>query len=81
MASITIDIDLDEIDTYDVLDELEGRLEMGRSTKTIVTWIEKQYTEIQEKKNTLFENEKIAFFNEHLEKITLEDLESIVNNK
>ncbi|MFJ1492495.1 hypothetical protein [Capnocytophaga canis] len=71
MASITIDIDLDEIDTYDVLDELEGRLEMGRSTKTIVTWIEKQYTEIQEKKNTLFENEKIA----------LEDLESIVNNK
>ena len=81
MASITIDIDLDEIDTYDVLDELEGRLEMGRSTKTIVTWIEKQYTEIKEKKKTLFENEKIVFFNEHLEKITLEDLESIVNNK
>ena len=81
MASITIDIDLDEIDTYDVLDELERRLKMGHSTKTIVTWIEKQYTEIQEKKKTLFENEKIAFFNEHLEKITLEDLESIVNNK
>jgi hypothetical protein len=76
MASVSIDIDLDEFDTDDLIDEL--------STTTLSKSDKEELSEIlygldkQAEIKTMKDEMKMEFFLENFAKISLENLESII---
>ncbi|AQY23002.1 hypothetical protein [Riemerella anatipestifer] len=84
MATIRVEIDLDDFSTYDLLNELEFRLECGTDTHEIKKGLQKilraEYQAPFNPKN-IIEESKIKFFIENFDCISEEDLKSIIDNK
>lgn len=86
MASISVDVDLDDFDLDEILDELEDRYNSYRNKeknqKKINDFIKKMKIDYEEdssfQNNTLLDEMKIDFLRNNLEKIKLSDLESLI---
>lgn len=81
MASITVDVDLDDFDLDELLEEVEDRYNYrsGRYKEQIEKWA-KEVFEIEkfEQKLSILDEMKIQFFMENIDKIKLNDLEKLI---
>jgi hypothetical protein len=78
MPRITIDIDLDEFDTYELLDEIEDRYSYSRHKEEIEQWGKSFFGIEVSNKLSLLDQMKIDFLMCNLEKIKLNDLENLL---
>lgn len=79
MASILIDVDLDEFDTDDLIEELSDRKKrLSESQKKEIAEIVNNVYQPKLGINTMKDEMKMEYFLEHFAKITLEDLESLI---
>lgn len=86
MASISVDVDLDDFDLDEILDELEDRYNSYRNKKKnqkqINDFIKKMKIDCEEdssfKNETLLDEMKIDFLKNNLDKIKLSDLENLI---
>ena len=86
MASISVDVDLDDFELKEILDELEDRYNSYRSKeknqKEINTFIKRMKIDCEEeggyKNMSIIDNIKIDFLLNNLNKITLNDLENLI---
>lgn len=80
MATIRIDVELDEFDLDEILEELEDRCNYNNSNrKQLIDWFRKYLKEIHIENNiSIIHQQKIQFLTENLEKISLIDLENLV---
>ena len=91
MASITVDVDLDDFDLDDfdldeILDELESRYNSYRrkdkNQKEINDFIKKMKIDCEEESpfviNSIIDQIKVDFLLNNLEKINLQDLENLI---
>jgi hypothetical protein len=86
MASISVDVDLDDFDLDEILDELEDRYNSYRNKeknqKQINDFIKKMKIDCEEdssfKNETLLDEMKIDFLKNNLDKIKLSDLENLI---
>ena len=78
MPSITIDIDLDEFDTYELLEEIEDRHSYSRHREEIDQWGKSFFGVEVNNKLSLLDQMKIDFLICNLEKIKLNDLENLI---
>jgi len=86
MASISVDVDLDDFDLDEILDELEDRHNSYRNKeknqKQINDFIKKMKIDCEEdssfKNETLLDEMKIDFLKNNLDKIKLSDLENLI---
>ena len=77
MASISVDIDLDEFNLSEILEELEDRYTYS-DKKEIDEWV-KYFFELETNyKLSLIDQMKIDFLMQNLNKITLNDLELLI---
>jgi len=82
MAYVSIDIDMDDFDTDDLLDELKNRNSLF--DKKMIDEFIKEHQEINTpdvKKFSLINKMKLDFLIENIERISLEDLEHCVNSR
>lgn len=87
MASISVDVDLDDFELDEILDELEDRYTSGyrkkENQKEINAFIKQMKIDCEEegsyKNMSIIDNIKVDFLLNNLHKITLNDLENIVN--
>lgn len=79
MASVTVDVDLDDFDLDEILDEVESRYEYNNNKVEIEKWA-KEFFEFDGSAFTLsiIDQQKIDFVMQNLQKITLEDLEKLI---
>lgn len=81
MASITVDVDLDDFELYELLEEVEDRYnyKSGKNKQQIEDWV-KDLLEIEpfETKLSLLDKMKIDFLMQNLDKIKLNDLENLI---
>lgn len=79
MASITVDVDLDDFDLDEILDEVESRYDYNNNKVEIEKWA-KEFFEFDGIAITLsiIDQQKIDFLMQNLQKITLEDLEKLI---
>lgn len=72
MASITVDVDLDDFDLDEILDEVESRYEYNNNKVEIEKWA-KEFFEFDGIAITLsiIDQQKIDFLMQNLQKITL----------
>ena len=86
MASISVDVDLDDFDLDEILDELEDRYNSYRNKeknqKKINDFIKKMKIDCEEdsvfQNKTLLDEMKIDFLNQNLDRIKLSDLENLI---
>ena len=86
MASITVDVDLYDLDLDEILDELEDRYNSYRNKeknqKKINYFIRKMKIDCEEdsgfQNKTLLDEMKIDFFKKNLYRIKLSDLENLI---
>ena len=87
MASISVDVDLDDFELDEILDELEDRYNSyyrkEKNQKEINAFIKRMKIDCEEegsnKNMSIIDNIKVDFLLNNLNKITLNDLENIVN--
>lgn len=79
MASVTIDVSLDDFDLDELLEEVEDRYNFHRDKAQIEEWA-KDLFEIErfEQKLSLLDTMKIEFLMQNINKITLNDLENLI---
>jgi hypothetical protein len=80
MASITVDVDLDDFDTDEILDEIEHRYnrKYGLDKKLIQEWAE-DFLEVEKPQTlTVIDQMKLDFFMENFHRIKLNDLENLI---
>lgn len=81
MASITVDVSLDDFDLDELLDEIEDRYnyESGRDKEEIEEWA-KDLFEIErfDIKLSMLDQMKIDLLMQNINKITLNDLEKLI---
>lgn len=90
MASISVDIDLDDFDLDEILDELEDRYNSYRNKEQnqnkINAFIKKMKIDCSEEdensltSKNLIDELKINFIKENIDKINLSDLEKLTKN-
>ncbi len=86
MASISVDVDLDDFDLDEILDELEDRynsyLNKEKNQKKINDFIKKMKIDCKEdspfQNKTLLDEMKIDFLNQNIDRIKLSDLENLI---
>ncbi len=86
MASISVDVDLDDFDLDEILDELEDRYNSYRNKeknqKKINAFIKKMKIDCEEdspfQNKTLLDEMKIDFLNQNIDRIKLSDLENLI---
>ena len=80
MASVTVDVDLDDFDLDELLEEIEDRY--GRRDKQEIEDWAKDLFEIESLNNnarlSLLDEMKIDFLMRNLDKIKLNDLENLI---
>jgi hypothetical protein len=87
MASISVDVDLEDFELDEILDELEDRYNSHyrreKNQKEINAFIKQMKIDCEEeggnKNMSIIDNIKVDFLLNNLHKITLNDLENIVN--
>jgi hypothetical protein len=87
MASISVDVDLEDFELDEILDELEERYNSyyrkEKNQKEINAFIKRMKIDCEEegsnKNMSIIDNIKVDFLLNNLNKITLNDLENIVN--
>ena len=81
MASVTVDVDLDDFDLDELLEEIEDRYGYGRNKQEIEDWA-KDLFEIERLNNnvrlSLLDTMKIDLLMRNLDKIKLNDLENLI---
>ena len=81
MASITVDVSLDDFDLDELLEEIEDRYGYGRNKEEIDDWA-KDLFEIERLNNnvrlSLLDTMKIDLLMRNLDKIKLNDLENLI---
>jgi hypothetical protein len=81
MASVTVDVDLDDFDLDELLDEIEDRYGYDRNKQEIDDWA-KDLFEIERFNNnvrlSLLDTMKIDLLMRNLDKIKLNDLENLI---
>jgi hypothetical protein len=81
MASVTVDVDLDDFDLDELLDEIEDRYGYDRNKQEIDDWA-KDLFEIERLNNnvrlSLLDTMKIDLLMRNLDKIKLNDLENLI---
>lgn len=79
MASVTIDVSLDDFDLDELLEEVEDRYNYQNDKNQIEEWA-KDLFEIErfEQKLSLLDTMKIEFLMQNINKITLNDLENLI---
>ena len=80
MASITVDVDLDDFDTDEILDKIEHRYnrKYGLDKKLIQEWAE-DFLEVEKPQTlTVIDQMKLDFFMENFHRIKLNDLENLI---
>jgi hypothetical protein len=81
MASITVDVDLDDFELYELLEEVEHRYnyKSGKNKQQIEDWA-KELFEIErfDIQLSLLDTMKIDFLMQNLDKIKLNDLENLI---
>lgn len=86
MASISVDVDLDDFDLDEILEELEERYNSYRNKeknkRQIDDFIKRMKIDFEDvlplQKLSLLDKMKIDFLSQNLDKIKLQDLESII---
>jgi len=87
MASISVDVDLDDFDLDEILEELEDRYNRngirGKNNKTeIYDFIKRMKIDFEDvlplENLSLLDKMKIDFLTQNLDKIKLQDLESLI---
>lgn len=79
MASITIDIDLDEFDLHEILDEVESRYDYNNNKDEIEKWAKDFFEFDGDTFNlSIIDQEKIDFVIKNINKINLQDLEKLI---
>jgi len=85
MASISVDIDLDDFDLNEILDELEDRYNSYRNKeknqKQINEFIKRMKIDCEEENSinlSLLDKMKIDFLMNNLDRIKLNDLENLI---
>jgi len=86
MASISVEVDLDDFDLDEILDELEDRYNSYRNKeknqKQINDFIKKMKIECDDdspfQNKTLLDEMKIDFLSKNIDKISLNDLENLI---
>ena len=79
MASITVDVSLDDFDLYELLEEIEDRYNYQRNKKEIDEWAEDLFeVERFNIKLSLLDQMKIDLLMENINKISLNDLEKLL---
>ena len=85
MASVTVDVDLDEFDLDELLDEIEYRydsIRCGKSDKEKIEDWAKDLFDIEPFNNirlSMLDQMKIDFLMQNLDRIKLNDLEKLIN--
>lgn len=81
MASVTVDVDLDDFDLDELLDEIEDRYGYDRNKQEIDDWA-KDLFEIERFNNnvslSILDTMKIDLLMRNLDKIKLNDLENLI---
>jgi hypothetical protein len=79
MASITVDVSLDDFDLDELLEEIEDRYGYQRNKKEIDEWA-KDLFEVErfDIRLSLLDQMKIDFLMHNLDKIKLNDLENLI---
>jgi hypothetical protein len=79
MASVTIDVSLDDFDLDELLDEVEDRYSFNRDKAQIEEWA-KDLFEIErfDIRLSLLDQMKIDFLMHNIDKIKLADLENLI---
>lgn len=79
MASVTVDVSLDDFDLDELLEEIEDRYEYNNNKTEIEKWA-KDFFEFDGNTFTLsiIDQEKIDFLMQNLQKISLQDLEKLI---
>lgn len=81
MASVTVDVSLDDFDLYELLEEIEDRYnyKSGRDKEEIEEWV-KDLFEIErfDIKLSMLDQMKIDLLMQNINKITLNDLEKLI---
>ena len=79
MASISVDVSLDDFDLDELLEEVEDRYNYQNDKNQIEEWA-KDLFEIErfEQKLSLLDTMKIEFLMQNINKITLNDLENLI---
>lgn len=81
MATITVDVELDEFDLDDILDEVERRYSSGYTKeddkKSIEEFID-AFSDVKNENLTIIDQMKIDFLIANLERITIVQLENLV---
>lgn len=81
MASITVDVSLDDFDLDEILEEIEDRYNYrnGKNKKQIEEWAEDFFgiNEFQSELSVI-DQMKVDFFMQNLHKIKLNDLENLI---
>ena len=81
MASVTVDVSLDDFDLDELLEEIEDRYGYGRNKQEIDDWA-KDLFEIERLNNkvrlSLLDTMKIDLLINNINKITLNDLEKLL---
>ena len=80
MARITVDVDLDDFDTDEILDEIEHRYnrKYGLVKKLIQEWAEDFFGVEKLQTLTVIDQMKLDFFMENFHRIKLNDLENLI---
>ena len=85
MASISVDVSLDDFDLDEILEELEDRYNSyynsEKNQKTINEFIKKMKIDCEENDNwnlSILDKMKLDLFTQNLDKITLNDLELLI---
>lgn len=79
MASVTVDVSLDDFDLDELLEEIEDRYGYQRNKKEIDEWA-KDIFEVERFniRLSLLDQMKIDFLMQNLQKINLNDLENLI---
>jgi hypothetical protein len=81
MASVTVDVDLDDFDLDELLDEIEDRYNYDRNKQEIDDWA-KDLFDVERLNNnvrlSLLDTMKIDLLMRNLDKIKLNDLENLI---
>ena len=80
MASVTVDVDLDDFDLDEILDEIEYRYGKTSDKQEIEDWA-KDLFDIEPFNNTrlsMLDQMKIDFLMQNLDRIKLNDLENLI---
>lgn len=79
MASITVDVSLDDFDLDELLEEIQDRYGYQRNKKEIEEWAKDMFEDERfDVRLSLIDQIKIDFLMQNLNKIKLNDLENLI---